>query len=482
MPNNSFSKEALFCIHLPESIGESTRIKLTNSLNNQIDYDWRLQDEKKCRQTICLHFLGLVSLQRDAFKTILSEFESSDYAALYFDSFSKGTGLGTKYKQNFRPVWSPERFLQFNFLGNLIAVDARNNSYPAALSIWDIIWNSKFGLAKNPIAIEIEKNLAADKSHANWVTTWLDQNREKVDITLEKISEVSYKNYAPDRVSVVIPTRGQIKPGEEHPLVITAIESTIAQNLIDTKLEVIVVYDDDVELDYLNLIKQLVPNTVELKLISFTPPFNFSQKCNVGANHATGEVLLFLNDDVQWRSKSGLLELSGIAMLDSVGAVGAKLFFEDEKIQHAGIVAIQGNVGHAYFKETNSNKPYGDLAVTHEVSGVTGACLAQRKNIWQELNGWDEEYENSYNDVDYCFRIRESGRSILIANQVELYHFESVTRDASFSEKTKMQLATRWKDYLINDQYFRQYVHDQLAKPSNSKFLQKLKRRIRRFL
>jgi GT2 family glycosyltransferase len=98
------------------------------------------------------------------------------------------------------------------------------------------------------------------------------------------------------------------------------------------------------------------------------------------------------------------------------------------------------------------------------------------------LNGWDEEYENSYNDVDYCFRIRESGRSILIANQVELYHFESVTRDASFSEKTKMQLATRWKDYLINDQYFRQYVHDQLAKPSNSKFLQKLKRRIRRFL
>jgi GT2 family glycosyltransferase len=106
----------------------------------------------------------------------------------------------------------------------------------------------------------------------------------------------------------------------------------------------------------------------------------------------------------------------------------------------------------------------------------------QRKSIWQEMNGWNEEFDNSYNDVDYCFRIREAGYSVLVANQVELYHFESLTRDATLSLRTKAKLTSRWVNYLENDQYFRQYVHSQITKVTNVTTLRKLKRIIRRFL
>jgi GT2 family glycosyltransferase len=263
--------------------------------------------------------------------------------------------------------------------------------------------------------------------------------------------------------------------------VLEAVQSTASQNLLEIDVELVIVYDDDVDLSYLDDLKEIVDGKMNLKLVPFTPPFNFSKKCNEGAQNASGEVLVFLNDDTKWITPDGLVELAGRSTLKQVGAVGAKLYFENELIQHAGIFTLSGNVGHAYFKENDAPHEFGDLTATHEVAGVTGACFAQRKSIWQEFNGWNEDFDNSYNDVDYCFRIREAGYSVLVANQVELYHFESLTRDSTLSIPTKAKLTSRWLKYLENDQYFRQYAQSQITKVKNVTLVRKIKRFIRRF-
>ena len=84
------------------------------------------------------------------------------------------------------------------------------------------------------------------------------------------------------------------------------------------------------------------------------------------------------NDDTVWRTSDSLLELAGSAMIKHVGAVGAKLFFENGRLQHGGYILTRGFIGHAYFRDVEGFGPFGDLAITHEVVGVTGACLAQR--------------------------------------------------------------------------------------------------------
>ena len=103
----------------------------------------------------------------------------------------------------------------------------------------------------------------------------------------------------------------------------------------------------------------------------------------------------------------------------------AKLLFENESIQHAGYILREGFVGHAYIKDNDGFGPFGDLESTHEVVGVTGACLAQRKEIWETIGKWNESFPSSYNDVDYCFRITEAGFSILQVNQAKLKHFRN---------------------------------------------------------
>jgi GT2 family glycosyltransferase len=163
-------------------------------------------------------------------------------------------------------------------------------------------------------------------------------------------------------------------------------------------------------------------------------------------------------------------------MTANTGAVGAKLYFANKSIQHAGTVIIGGNLGHAYFKQFNPVGFHGDLETVHEVSAVTGACLAMRKEIWQKINGWDEQFENSYNDVELCFRLRDLGLRILQNNFVELYHFESFTRDATYSPAAKSLLESKWHEYLQDDPYFPQFAQTQ------PKLLRSAKRFVRRQL
>jgi GT2 family glycosyltransferase len=145
-------------------------------------------------------------------------------------------------------------------------------------------------------------------------------------------------------------------------------------------------------------------------------------------------------------------------MIENVGAVGAKLFFENGRLQHGGYILTRGFIGHAYFRDVDGFGPFGDLAITHEVVGVTGACLAQRKEVWETLGGWDVSFPGAYNDIDYCFRIREQGLSILQVNAARLYHYESITRNPTVKpEETKM-INAKWGRAFGSEPYFRQAI------------------------
>jgi GT2 family glycosyltransferase len=303
------------------------------------------------------------------------------------------------------------------------------------------------------------KNLNIESRNIE-VTKFLDSYRpgSKVAASSTPWLNISNSGLAPKLISVVIPTRGTKKSIFCNELIVNCVKSLQQQNLDNSKVEVIVVFDSDSKLKYLKKLKKLETEKFSISLISYDPPFNFAKKCNLGAESATGEVVLFLNDDTLWLDPNALLELAGSAMIANVGAVGAKLQFENGRIQHAGYILREGFVGHAYIKDIDGFGPFGDLVSTHEVVGVTGACLAQRKEIWESIGKWNEDFPASYNDVDYCFRITASGFHILQVNQAKLKHFESVTRDPKVYPRERKMIEQLWGHKFKEEPFFRMAV------------------------
>ena len=368
------------------------------------------------------------------------------------------------------PSWSPERFLSIDYLGPVIAVDfaaidAIQESSSADTRSSIVLTCIEHGLKVNHVAeigysVSFESFKVSTDLHTAEVQRFLDKNRpgSKVKTEVSTWNVLSNKGIAPNLISIVIPTRGAKKSARSEPLVVECVRSITSQSLGNSKLEIILVYDTDTNTKYLNEIQSLESKDIRINPISYNPPFNFSKKCNLGAENASGDVIIFLNDDTWLRNTDSVLELAGTAMISNVGAVGAKLFFENEKLQHAGYILRQGFVGHAYFRDVDGYGPFGDLVVPHEVVGVTGACFAQRKDVWIKTGGWDESLPAAYNDVDYCFRIRSHGYSIIQNNSARLFHYESITRNPVVKPEETALILERWKDSMTEEPFFRAEV------------------------
>ena len=168
----------------------------------------------------------------------------------------------------------------------------------------------------------------------------------------------------------------------------------------------------------------------KLVLVEYDKPFNFSEKCNIGALHATGDRLVFLNDDVEVISDRWLENLVGPLDEPDVGLTGAKLYFSDGSIQHAGHGYWGKHYHHPFrFRTREDAGPFGELVVNREVTGVTAACAAIRREVFFDIGGFTEALPSNFNDVDFCYKITHHGlRTVWVAN-CELFHFESQTRD-----------------------------------------------------
>lgn len=165
-------------------------------------------------------------------------------------------------------------------------------------------------------------------------------------------------------------------------------------------------------------------------VLSYEGGFNFSRINNFGVAHAKGEYILLLNNDTEIIDPNCIMELLGYCMREDVGVVGAKLCYEDDTIQHAGVViGFGGMAGHTFIgKQRNDSGYMGRIACVQDYSAVTAACLMTKKSVYEAVGGLSEEFEVAFNDIDYCLKVRELGKLVVYNPQAELYHYESKSR------------------------------------------------------
>lgn len=246
------------------------------------------------------------------------------------------------------------------------------------------------------------------------------------------------------RVSLVIPTMGQsaFVHGEQRVLVVEAVRSALALTG-HPDVEVVVVYDAPTPAYVLDQLREVAGD--RLVLVRYDVPFNFSTKMNLGVSHASGDRIVFLNDDVEAISQGWLEQL--VAPLDEpdVGLTGSKLYYADQTVQHAGHAYFNAGYHHPFrFRTRDEAGPFGELFVSREVTGVTAACAAMRRDTYFEVGGFTETLPANFNDVDLCYKVAAAGlRTLFIANS-ELFHFESQTRVAQVAAWERLAVAGRW--------------------------------------
>lgn len=178
--------------------------------------------------------------------------------------------------------------------------------------------------------------------------------------------------------------------------------------------------------------------------------FNFSRMCNRGAREASGDALLFLNDDMEIIQGSWLKLLMEKVRLPYVGTVGAKLLYpQTDVIQHAGITNLRVGPAHKLqFAHDGEEHYFGKNRGVHDMLGVTGACLLVRKECFWSVGGFDEALAVAFNDVDLCYKLYEAGYYNVARNDVVLYHHESLSRGKDGESEAKQQRLLKEKDLL----------------------------------
>jgi GT2 family glycosyltransferase len=190
------------------------------------------------------------------------------------------------------------------------------------------------------------------------------------------------------------------------------------------------------------------------RLIEFRGPFSFALMNNIAAAGILSEYLVFMNDDVMVQGDRWLDDLCSGFVRDEVGIVGARLLYPNGTIQHSGIVTgMSDGVGHASrFQFGSPFWPY--LAMTRNVSAVTGACLAIRRSLFGQLGGFDLRFHNNYNDVDLCLRAQSAGYEVVLNCESPLCHEEGRTRRAGTDLAERLAIWARWGSVFVEPDYF----------------------------
>jgi GT2 family glycosyltransferase len=200
-----------------------------------------------------------------------------------------------------------------------------------------------------------------------------------------------------------------------------------------------------------------------IQVVEFNQPFNYSQAINIGAAHSCGKYLLFLNNDIQIIAREWLAELVQWAMLPQVGVVGAKLMYPDNTIQHAGVVFDPTYmISHVFCHQAASTSgPHGSVDWYRNYLAVTGACQMIRKDLFNMVGGYDENFGLTFNDVDICLRLLRQGyRTVYNPFSVSI-HWESATRTDRNPAKDILRAFSNFEHELISgDPYFSEQLVD----------------------
>lgn len=396
--------------------------------------------------------------------------EKQDVSLVYTDE-DKIDDTGCRFDPHFKPDWNYDLLLSQNYISHftvirsdiieqvgglrhnvegaqdydlLLRIIAQFNDYivshvPRVLYHWRAIPGST---AMSPH----EK----DYTSRSGLVALVDYHCSVCD-KVEKVSQATlpntYRHYwpilgEPPLVSLLIPSRDNF-------LFLKRCIDSILEKTDYQPYEIIVINNASVCKKTLGYLDSISKNS-KIKVLNWNKPFNYSAINNFAALHSAGSVLGLINDDTEVINRSWLREMVSQVERVDVGCVGAKLYYPNDTIQHAGVILGIGGVaghGHKYFSR-NDHGYFSRLRLVHNVSAVTGACLLVKKEVYFQVKGLEEEYlPVAFNDVDFCLKVGELGRRNIWTPFAELYHHESISR-GSDNSMTKKIRARKEVDYM----------------------------------
>jgi GT2 family glycosyltransferase len=258
-------------------------------------------------------------------------------------------------------------------------------------------------------------------------------------------------------VSIIIPFKDKVELLKK--CVLSVLYSTDYKNV-----ELILVSNNSVELVTFEFLREISKNHSNVTWHEDNRPFNFAQLNNSAVSKANGEHVLFLNNDTEVINPEWLSSMVEHIQRSEVGAVGAKLLFSNGLVQHAGVIMGLGGVAGHYQRlmDANSHGYVGRLDLVQNLSACTGACLLVKRNLFLEVDGFDEEnLKVAFNDIDLCLKFRSKGFLVVYTPYALLYHYESISRGPDNTTENYPRflgeceyMKKRWPEVIARDPYY----------------------------
>ncbi|KTD14155.1 glycosyl transferase, family 2 [Legionella gratiana] len=423
-------------------------------------------------------------LTEHALYKIAEELNYYPNAVLIYSDEDKIDSYGTRYEPYFKSDWNPDLFYSHNFISHLGVYKRSvvNNvggfrkgyegsqDYDLALRVIEVITPDQ--IRHIPHVLYHWRILSESVSNSK-AYTCEDTARNAIQAHLERQNiigaQVGQNPFLPNfhrviyplpkvepLVSIIIPTKDKVD-------VLKCCIESILKKTEYSNFELIIVDNQSQQQKTYDYFEQLKQNQ-KIKIIPYYKPFNYSKINNFAVTQAQGEIVLFLNNDTEVISSCWLTEMVSQVMRTEIGVVGAKLYYPDDTIQHAGVIGGYGLVaGHIFSRWPRKIHGYmGKDSLSQNFLAVTAACMAMRRSVFEELDGFEENtLKVAFNDVDLCLRAYSKGYRILWTPYAELYHHESLTRGSAQTEEEKAQekkeviyMVKYWSDLLQNDPFY----------------------------
>lgn len=338
---------------------------------------------------------------------------------------------------SFKPDWSPDTLRSRNYISGIIAftgnlfIKSGLLDLPASC-VYDLI----FRLTENADKIVHTNKIlfAPDTPELN-----NDLSSSDTRALSEHLRRIGMKDFSISTADSVFHTFVAVKdeplisiliPNCDHAEDLRKCVHSILNKSSYKNIEIIIIENNSKTEEVRNLYEQLKRNP-QIQILYYDKKFNYSAINNFAAKYAKGEYLLLLNNDTEVRSADWIEELLSCLQFPNAGCAGALLSYHDATVQHAGVALKMqnGTAGHLFRGEAETKKSYEHrLDSIQDVSAVTGACLMVKMSVYNEMHGLDERFAVSYNDVDFCLRLRKAGYYILFTPYAKLFHYESKSR------------------------------------------------------
>ncbi|ALN75774.1 glycosyl transferase family (plasmid) [Aureimonas sp. AU20] len=392
-----------------------------------------------------------IILRPEATAVMASEMGNERVELVYSDEIYVGKN-GRADEPFFKPSYSPRLAQSSNYMGACALIRTRVGDNVETVTN---ILTAMNGSPKIEAGITAyASSLNAEAVRRTPFVLFTERNPER------KLLEAAAKSPVGDRgekVSIIIPTRDRLS------LVAPCVDSIIEKtNYSRENYDIIIVDNGSVEEETINYLKDGA-SLGKFLVISDNSYFNYARLNNVAAKASAADVLVFLNNDTLIIQPDWLSRMVTAAVADGIGLVGAKLLYEDGSVQHGGVVlGIQGVAGHADLNIEPADFGYHGLAQhDREVSAVTGACIATRRDRFWEVGGFDENLAVAFNDTLLCINMLKAGYTNYQLNSVLVTHLESKSRglDVTDEQKERFLLECRYarsrgQDYFLDDRYY----------------------------